>query len=297
MKLTRALFLLLALLVGLASGTSASIADGTELAFRAGFPGRMGPVANTASLNSETSALIAAMTTAPTAERVAQIDSLITSLKNSGVWAKKRTIYVLAAADSQAASLNWKNPGANTITILTGTPVFNADRGYTFNNLNGLDTNFNPTTAGIVLNSESLSVWVRNNLATNTYAAGTNGSAIQPRRSTGDNASANSQTSTLTTGTAGAMTTSVGLSAISRSASGNFIFYKNGSAYETLTRASVGVDNHNLIIGGRNNASGALNGGSAYEVSIVTMGDSMTADEMAAEYSAFSTYMTAVGAQ
>lgn len=300
MKLFRLALLLLAFFGLVVGGVDAhSLSDGTQIAVMGGFPGRMGPLPQAqAYTNSETGTLIAAMTNAPTPARATIIDSTITSLKSSGAWAKKRAIYFLAAADAQAASLNWKSPGSNTITVVTGTPTFTADSGYTFNNTNALDTNFNPSGGGISLNSESLSVYILNNVAANTFALGTSQTAIIPRRSSGDNVSGFSQNNTSTTGTAGTYSTSVGLTAFDRSGSTGFTVYKNGTSIETLSRASVSVDTSDLFIGGKNNGAGSLGtSAGAHLISYVSMGDSLTSGENSGEYSAVSAYMTAVGAQ
>jgi hypothetical protein len=77
----------------------------------------------------EASALFAAMTTPPTAARKTLIDACIVSLKAAGVWSKLDAFYMTAAADSQAARLNWKTPGSQTLSAVNS-PTFTADRGY-----------------------------------------------------------------------------------------------------------------------------------------------------------------------
>lgn len=76
----------------------------------------------------EAKALFARMTTPPTNARKAQITKLIRTLKKAGVWAKLDVLYVFAAADSQAALLNWK--GA-TFNAVNHGAAFTADRGFT----------------------------------------------------------------------------------------------------------------------------------------------------------------------
>jgi hypothetical protein len=90
--------------------------------------------------NSEAQALVARMTVAPTATRKQQIDTYIGELKASGVWAKRDTMYVLAAHSAQASLLDWKNLGGAGACnlVLDGAPVFNADQGWLGNTLNYL---------------------------------------------------------------------------------------------------------------------------------------------------------------
>lgn len=81
--------------------------------------------------SAEATALVARFSTPPTTQRKGQINALIAALKQSGVWSKLEVFYVLAAADSQAALLNWKANASNLTA--TSSPTFAADRGYTGN--------------------------------------------------------------------------------------------------------------------------------------------------------------------
>jgi hypothetical protein len=76
----------------------------------------------------EAKALFARMTTPPSNARKAQITRLIRTLKQAGIWTKLDVLYVYAAADSQAALLNWK--GA-TFDATNHGAAFTADRGFT----------------------------------------------------------------------------------------------------------------------------------------------------------------------
>ncbi|MET4294706.1 hypothetical protein ABIB06_006539 [Bradyrhizobium sp. LB8.2] len=298
----RRLVLAIALLTAglLSCAQAATIIDGTQVAVMAGFPGRMGPLPAASTgysiRNTETTAILAAMSPQDTSHTIA-IDTVVTDFKSSGIWTKQKVIYFLAASDASASAINWKNPVTNTLVVFTGSPTFTADRGWTFNNTSALNTGFNPTTASIAQNSENLSVFILNNVAANTYATGTSSTAIIPRRSIGDNVSGFSQNNTSTTGAAGSFSTSVGLTSFDRSVAGNFIVYKNGAAVETLTRASVGVDNDFLYIGAKNSATGAINSGGTHQDAFVAMGDSLSAAQQASQSAIVLTYMQAVGAQ
>jgi hypothetical protein len=79
--------------------------------------------------NTEAAAVAAAFTTPPDNTRAAIIDTLVGALKTAGTWSKMDVLYVIAAADSQAALINWKNPGTNTLSV-QGTCTFTADSGY-----------------------------------------------------------------------------------------------------------------------------------------------------------------------
>lgn len=105
------------------------------------------PFINPIRYDSASDALIARMTTTPTLQRRAAINTLITNLKGSGMWATMDAFYVFAAANEQAARLNWVADQYN-ITVGGGTPTFVADSHYVGDGVDDfLDTNFNPTTA------------------------------------------------------------------------------------------------------------------------------------------------------
>jgi hypothetical protein len=113
-------------------------------------------------------ALFAAMTTPPTTARKIIINNLIVALQNAGAWSRMDCLYVLAAADSQAARLNWKTPGTLTASAVNS-PAFAADQGYTGDGSTSLlDSGFNPATAGgqFALNSAHLGLWDRLDIGT-----------------------------------------------------------------------------------------------------------------------------------
>src|SRR5262252_6152224 len=56
-------------------------------------------------------AIFAAFSTPPDTTRKGVIDTCVRALKSAGVWTKLDVLYLFAAADSQAARVNWKNPG------------------------------------------------------------------------------------------------------------------------------------------------------------------------------------------
>jgi|HubBroStandDraft_6_1064221.scaffolds.fasta_scaffold10535_11 hypothetical protein len=73
-------------------------------------------------------AIFAAFTTPPTTSRKVIINTLVNALLNGSTdtWDKMDVLYVMAAADSQAASINWKNPGTTTLANI-GSPTFTTD--------------------------------------------------------------------------------------------------------------------------------------------------------------------------
>lgn len=77
-------------------------------------------------------------------------NTLLTSLKSTGVWAKLDVFYVFAQDGGSAfGTLNWKNPNANQSTLVNA-PTFVSNGGFTGNGTSSyIDTNFNPATQGV----------------------------------------------------------------------------------------------------------------------------------------------------
>lgn len=77
----------------------------------------------------ESLAIYAAFTTPPTQARKVLIDKAVKALKAEGIWSKLDGLWLTAAADSQAAKVNWIDPGTYDLTAVNS-PTFTADRGY-----------------------------------------------------------------------------------------------------------------------------------------------------------------------
>jgi hypothetical protein len=110
-------------------------------------------------INAEAAAVAAAFTTPPVDTRKILMDNLVSELKSAGIWSLLDVFYILAAADSQAGTINWITPASFTL-IPVNSPGFLADRGYIGNGTTSrLRTQFIPSTNGTkgTLNDYSLS--------------------------------------------------------------------------------------------------------------------------------------------
>lgn len=83
-------------------------------------------------------------------------NTLLTSLKTSGVWGKLDIFYVFAVDNNASAfaTLNWKNPNAlastPTQSSLINAPTFVLNGGFQGDGTSSyIDTNFNPVTQGV----------------------------------------------------------------------------------------------------------------------------------------------------
>jgi hypothetical protein len=105
-------------------------------------------------------ALFAAMTTPPTTARKILINNTIGALLSAGIWSQLDVLYVLAAADNQAARLNWINP-STFMALPVNAPTFAVDRGYTGDGSSSrLRTQYTPSVNGVNFTQNSASIWV-----------------------------------------------------------------------------------------------------------------------------------------
>lgn len=234
--------------------------------------------------------LFSVMNPQPTLARKRTINNLIVSLQSSGVWSSTDVLYVLAAHSSQAASLNWKNPATFTLATLNS-PTFTTDRGYTGDGVSsGLTGGPNLSSFGglYALDNASFGVWCGTDATENVGDWGaTNNNIRSHAGATTMSTRANDGTSTTSTISPA---TAVGLSAWSRNNSSDYITYKNGVALATIAVASVAISNATTTIcfvGG---------GFSTKRVQLAKAGAALTAAQHLAEYNAFNSYMTAIGA-
>lgn len=242
---------------------------------------------------SESHKVFRAMTTPQANARKYLIDTTIRSLKTTGVWSKLDCLYLLAAADAQAALINWKTPGTFNLT-LADAPTFTTDRGYTGDGVNdSLATGFVPSGGMYAQDSAHIGAWVLNDITSaSAYAIGeTSGSTpnayIRPR-STATEAvwTVNNATAVTTAG----VTTSAGHTMINRSASDAQQIYKDGAELGTSTGASTGLPTTAIHL---------LRGFSvfsAHQIAAAHIGGSLSATEVEDLYVALTVYLTAVGA-
>ena len=107
-------------------------------------------------------------------------NTLLTSMKTDGVWAKLDVFYVFAQDGSaEFATLNWKNPNANQ-SALVNAPTFVSNGGFTGNGTSSyIDTNFNPATQGVQYTQNNASRYFFSHAITATGAVRIDGNSGQ----------------------------------------------------------------------------------------------------------------------
>lgn len=196
--------------------------------------------------NAEAEALVARFATPPTNSRKELIDTLVGSLKTAGVWSKLDALYVMAAADEQAAQRNWVADQYNLTPV--NAPTFTPDVGYQGNGTNQkLTTGFNAATATtpkFVQDSAHAAIWSATDLANGAGSSndfgqvGSTVSYISRSNSTPGLARIRPNTGSTVNGSSGGY---IGLIGWSRNASNEWKAYRNGVATATGTTVSAAL--------------------------------------------------------
>lgn len=257
------------------------------------------------SFEPEALALFGRMSSAPTAERAALINALIRSLKTDGVWAKLDALYLLAAADAQAARLNWC--GANYNISAVNGPSFTTDRGYTGNGSSAyLETGFNPNTASgakYSRDSAHIALWDRTNRAASSTSIEMgllNGISFQTHinaRWTGNIGL--SRVNQAVSGQLGpSVASSSGCYIATRTGSGAQALYKDGNLLVSNTTASVALSlaNDSFVILAAKPAGGSPSSNTSDQLAYASIGGGLADADQLALYGAINTYLTAIGA-
>lgn len=243
--------------------------------------------------NAEASALVARFTTPPTNARKLLIDNLVGSLKTAGVWTKLDALYMRAAADSQAARLNWVADQYNSTAF--SSPVFTADRGYTPDgSASYVDSGFNPTTAvapKLALDDGHMGAWHLTDLPNGGAASNDTGNTTS--RILNLSTSLTSLRPNTTTAIAGVSEDYAKHKVWTRDGAASWRYYNAGVLVggDPRTDASTGLSNFNFGTGRTSGSAFGLN-----QEAISHWGSHLTGAEIAAMTDAFTTYLTAVGA-
>ncbi len=235
----------------------------------------------------DAAALFARFTTPPSAARAGLINNLILALVQSDVWPKLDALYIMAAADSQAAKLNWIANQYNLTEV--NAPTFTADRGFAGDGATSyLDSvTYIPTGTGqYTLNSAHLSVWCNVDPAganvSEIFLSGANVGSVGVRRASGNaNAFMNDQDN---------------LNSFVASGVGFTIGNRTGAAVKTVRKNNAALTNNTAAaVSLPTGAMTVLTAGSARRLATASAGAGLTVSQSDALYAALNSYLTAVG--
>ncbi|MGV3553069.1 hypothetical protein [Rhizobium sp.] len=243
----------------------------------------------------ETESLVARFTTPPTTARKGLINDLIRSLKLAGVWAKLDALYILAAADSQAARQNWVQNLYHCTAVAA--PTFTVDRGYQGDGMASyLDTGFAAATAGgkYALNNASVFAWSRSNVRLSSSpiigSALVGGSRVflNPW-----NASNNFVAHSINGGgwfNEFTPAAADGLFTLSRSVSTQYAVYRNAVLLGTTVQGAASLTSSPMCLLSSGDVFGTR------QIAVGGFGQSLTQQNVADLYAASNIYLTAIGA-
>lgn len=243
------------------------------------------------SIDPDAQAIFNAFTTPPTVLRRAQITAVINALKTAGVWQTLDVLHVYAAADAQAALINWKRPGTYNATLVNS-PTFVADRYISGDGITSyIESNFNPSTAvgaNYQRNSASFGLWKSDMGAPTSsiagYASTANGTSIVAG-STGGYRINGALTSPVA-----ALIAASGMLSVDRSGATATTAYMSGVSVATGIPGSAAIANATFQLG-------AWNGGFVTtRFAAEFIGSSFMPAQHAAVSASLATYMLAVGA-
>lgn len=231
------------------------------------------------------------MTVLPTQARRKLITQFIGSLMDAGVWDLLDALYVMAAHDSQAALVNWRGAGAQDLVNVNGC-VFDPNKGLQGD---GSSSYLNTSLAGNAADnykrdSAFAAIWSVSNLGSNTAhdISGAGGMYINSQAASGS-AAARCNNATASS-TAAVVSDSLGLTAVSRTTSTDFNFYRNSTLLGNASVASEAVSSAVFWIG-RNSTNY-----SNRKLALAAIGGGLTDAQYQAFYTAARAYMVAVGA-
>ena len=275
--------------------TNPNVADGNGYCFR-------GHTAATSAYCADATALFARMTTPPNDVRKTVINNFIVGAKTAGIWQKWDAVYVLAAADQQAALLNWIADTNNATA--ENSPSFVADSGFKSNGTSSwVNSHYNPTQDSVHFSimDASVSVYCVTSSAVNDqYDIGcadykvTSYSWVMINSRNGANFANASLCGTSAYDSYNCGTSSLGLTSMSRNAS-TFYLYKDGSPVANNAYAPAYTPNLNIAICTNNFWNGTQAGYSSRRISFVSFGALLSATEQAELATLVEAYMDSVG--
>jgi hypothetical protein len=235
----------------------------------------------------------AAMTTQWDSVSKQKINNFVISQIDSGLWAKKSRIFLIASTSAGDCVIDLK--GTENASLVNS-PTFTQYRGFTSATGKYMNSNFNPVTNGetiYTLNNCRMAIYSNTNLQSMSNDIGHSDSANVNQmiiRNTSDLFRPNTPYRGVSLGSK-ANTNSIGLFELQRSASNAYSYFINGENKTSSTTASVALVNNNIFIGTTNN-NGSPSGNSTRQYSYSEFGSSLSDAEIAKNYSQIKTLLT-----
>jgi hypothetical protein len=223
----------------------------------------------------ESLALFARMTYAPSDARKDLMDSLIKYLKTDTIWSETDIMYMFATTDTGQANYNWKSSNYNIVASGSTIPTFTTEKGFTSNGTTGyLKTNWIPSTNAVyyTVNDGSYSVYSQDNIGENLFVLGANNTTtnfmhLNPR-TTVNNIDGRINQDTVKNRS---NSNSQGFFTVSRGSSSGYDIYRNGALLYNISSVSSALPTVQLSILG-NNYNGTTTSFTTRQISFVRVG-------------------------
>lgn len=223
-------------------------------------------------------------------------NNLIKGLKYDNIWSKIDVLQIYAAHSAQASLLNIKAPTGIFTATTSGSPTFTVDRGYTTSATGPkyVDSgwNFASTQIGVSQNSTHLSIWSRTSGMSGVFVGAEAGSASLWANTDGTfiRINQNSTQENIPTGD------TLGYFIWNRSGANAVQVYKNNATVGSGTTASEGGPSAANVYVGSRNVSGVASNTVDGEISVFSVGLSLTSFEAMKLNAHIAAYMKGVGA-
>jgi len=250
------------------------------------------------SYDSSTLAWVSAVNTAGgtvSPQQEGYVNTLISCYKSNGLFTNQDREWLLAAENIQQAEVDIIHDDSWT---MHGTVSFTADAGMTGNASNGyLDTGFVPSSAGgnYTQNSANIDTYITDTTPGDVYAWADMGATYPYVKITAADSGDATFNLNDTTGTSTPSTNPQGLWQLSRTTSGSFSVYKNGSSFVSgAAVTSAGLPTQSIYIFTQNNGSGG-DGFTNDTIAMAGIGGGLTGAQAAAKASCDNAYATSRG--
>ena len=235
----------------------------------------------------ETAAVAAAMIQPPSALRLSLMDALVGAVQACGAWARLDGLFVTAAHDLQAATINWVAPAGTRLTPVNS-PIFTPDVGFEGDGATSyLETGLVQGTGLYAPADHHAGVWI-NGGATVSTVWGNIRNRIQPHSAEGELACRSNATASL----GAAVADGHGHSGF-RTEAGRFAIFKNGVRLAEPAQEPTAAVNQPFLLLGYGGDSGPVSL-SAWRVAAAHSGAGLGAAQMTAMAAALAAYLEAV---
>ena len=223
------------------------------------------------------------------------VNNLVIGMKADGIWTKMKAIYPIVGGTASSHAVNLKTPGTFNLSFATG--VTHSSNGMVGNGSTGYaDTNFTPSTNGMLLNSAHLSFYSRTDLNTYQVEMGNwNGSAstLLLIRQAG-NGTVRMNNGALNINFAN--TNAQGFYLSNRTASNVIKAFKNGAVQVTSAQVSNSLPTNKIALLAFND-NGLIQYYSTKQCAFASIGDGLTDTDAANFYTAVQAFQTTLNRQ